>query len=81
MALGAAPCRQLNNTHTHLCASLGLGCNLLKALLAALACRLLDTVRLQGKRATSLNNVLSEARSAFRVLFGRCLLPGELLVG
>ena len=46
-------------------------------LIGTFACRLLGTVRLQGQRATSLNNVLSEARSAFRLLFGRCLLPGE----
>lgn len=36
------------------------------------ACRVLATARLQNQRATSLNNVLSEARSAFRLLFGRC---------
>ncbi len=61
-----------------MCSSPGPGLLLLPTL--ALPHRLLSTVRLQGQRATSLNNVLSEARSAFRLLFGRCLLPGELLL-
>ena len=45
--------------------------------LAALTCRLLSCVQLQGQRKTSLNNALSHCRSAFRVLFGRCLQPGK----
>lgn len=76
---GAAPCRHLFRylpaKHTHTspkpCASPEPWLDLI----GTFACRLLGTVRLQGQRATSLNNVLSEARSAFRLLFGRCLFP------
>ena len=41
------------------------------------ACRVLTIARLQGQRCTSVNNLLSQVRSAFRLLFGRCLLPGK----
>jgi hypothetical protein len=33
--------------------------------------------RLAGGRVTSANNAFSAVRCAFRLLFGRCLQPGE----
>jgi hypothetical protein len=34
--------------------------------------------RLSGGRVASANNAFSAVRCAFRLLFGRCLQPGEL---